>query len=606
VGNQDVVTSAGVAKVDPVGRAPLRSAASFSVLAGTDVVNTGGLTHLSGDLGVSPAGVITGFPPGIVAGDVHTNDAASSQALADVVLAYDDLDARTSDGVIVGDLGGQTFHAGVHHTSVALGLTGTVTLDAEGDPTAVFVFRTDAAFNTAAGAQVNLVNGAQAAHVFWQVQGAVGTGASTVLSGTILSAGAITLGEGTTLIGRALSMGTVTMANTTVRFTSALPPSITITGGSSAVTKDPTPTIAGTTTAPAGRSVTVTIGGQVLSATVQADGTWSVSAAELAAGTYPVLASVRDAAGNAGNATQTLVVEANPDPVQLGTAGSYSVLAATGVVNTGPTTVSGDLGVSPGTVSSISGFPPGIVAGDVHINDAAAIQAQADLLVAYDEIDDRIPHTTIAGDLGGQIFHAGVHHTSAALGLTGTVTLDAEGDPTAVFVFQTDAAFNTAAGAQVNLVNGAQAANVFWQVQGAVGTGASTVMSGTILSAGAITLGQGTTLIGRALSKGTVTMATTIVLVSAAPPPTLTVTGGPSRSTLDVTPTISGTTSAGAGRTVTVRVDGQVLSATVQGDGTWSVTAAMLLLGNHAVTASVRDAAGNAGAARQTLSISLF
>ena len=129
---------------------------------------------------------------------------------------------------------------------------------------------------------------------------------------------------------------------------------------------------------------------------------------------------------------------------------------------------------------------------------------------------------------------------------------------------------------------------------------------GTILSAGAITLGQGTTLIGRALSKGTVTMATTIVLVSSAPPPTLTVTGGPSRSTLDVTPTISGTTSAGAGRTVTVRGDGQVLSAPVQGDGTWSVTAAMLLLGNHAVTASVRDAAGNAGAARQTLSISLF
>ena len=256
VGNQDVVTSAGVAKVDPVGRAPLRSAASFSVLAGTDVVNTGGLTHLSGDLGVSPAGVITGFPPGIVAGDVHTNDAASSQALADVVLAYDDLDARTSDGVIVGDLGGQTFHAGVHHTSVALGLTGTVTLDAEGDPTAVFVFRTDAAFNTAAGAQVNLVNGAQAANVFWQVQGAVGTGASTVMSGTILSAGAITLGQGTTLIGRALSKGTVTMATTIVLVSAAPPPTLTVTGGPSRSTLDVTPTISGTTSAgPAGPSL---------------------------------------------------------------------------------------------------------------------------------------------------------------------------------------------------------------------------------------------------------------------------------------------------------------------------------------------------------------
>ena len=253
--------------------------------------------------------------------------------------------------------------------------------------------------------------------------------------------------------------------------------------------------------------------GQTLSTTVAGDGTWSVTAAAVSAGTYAVTASVRDAAGNAGSATQALTVEINPAPVVLGSAAGFSVLAATSVVNSGATTLSGDLGVSPAT--AVSGFPPGVVSGTVHAGDAAAASAQADLAAAYDDAAGRSPHGSFPGDPNGLTFHDGVYHTSAAMALTGTVTLDAEGDPNAVFIFQVGAAANTAAGSTVALVNGAQASHVFWQVPGAVTTGASSTFAGTILAQGGITLGAGTQLIGQALSKDTVTMADNAVRFTA-------------------------------------------------------------------------------------------
>jgi hypothetical protein len=147
------------------------------------------------------------------------------------------------------------------------------------------------------------------------------------------------------------------------------------------------------------------------------------------------------------------------------------------------------------------------VEGTVHVDDTTAKQARADLAQAYTDANSRTAHTEFAGDLNGRTFHAGVHHTTAALGLTGTVTLDAENDPDAVFIFQVDAALNTAAASHVVLARGAQAARVFWQVEGATGTGADSTFAGNILGAGAVTLGAGTVLTGRALSYDTVTLA---------------------------------------------------------------------------------------------------
>jgi len=181
------------------------------------------------------------------------------------------------------------------------------------------------------------------------------------------------------------------------------------------------------------------------------------------------------------------------------------VLGRTGVTGTGATVVNGDLGLSPALLPI--GFPPGVINGAIRLGlSPAAAAAQVDLLAAIDAGAARTRHTLITGDLVGRTFHMGVHYQSTAMALTGTMTLDAEGDSNAVFIFQTDAAFNTSAGSSVVLEGGAQAANVFWVVNGAAGVGATTTLSGAILARGAITLGQGTELEGRALSRDAVTL----------------------------------------------------------------------------------------------------
>lgn len=483
----------------------LGAAAPFSVLAATAVTSTGS-TSVSGDLGVSPGITVAGFPPGTVGGDIHAgDDTAAANAHTALVNAYNDLDARTSTTDLAGDLAGSVLTPGVYHSAAALAQTGILTLDAGGDPDATFIIQVDAALNTAASSSVVLINGAQAANVYWVALGAVGTGESSSFSGTILTQGAITLGAGSVLIGRALSLGAVTLAGNPIRFTVALPPTITVDGGSTVVTKDATPTLTGTSNAPENSPVRVTVGGQLLTTSVSSIGTWAVTSAALAAGTYTVVAKVRDSSGNGATESQQLTVEINPATIVLGTAASYSVLAATSVVNTGSSALSGHLGVSPGI--AVSGFPPGTLEGTLHVADAAADAAQADLDAALTDASGRTPHTEFTGDLNGRTFHIGVHHTTAAVALTGTVTLDAEGDPDAVFIFQTDAALNTAAASTVALVNGAQASNVFWIVTGAAGLGANSTFAGSLLARGAITIGEAAALQGQALSRDTVTLA---------------------------------------------------------------------------------------------------
>jgi Ice-binding-like/WxL domain surface cell wall-binding len=202
--------------------------------------------------------------------------------------------------------------------------------------------------------------------------------------------------------------------------------------------------------------------------------------------------------------------------VNLGTAGSYAALGGTSVTNTGLSVLSGNVGTSP--AASIVGFPPGVITGTFHAGDAAAAQARVDLGVGIADAASRTPIAQFAGDLNGLTFTPGVYHSAAAMALTGTLTLDAQGDPTAVFIFQVDAALNTAAASQVSLVNGASAANVYWEAAGAVGTGAASSFSGTIMTPAAITIGAGGSLNGRALAYGTVTLGDNVVT----PPPVVT------------------------------------------------------------------------------------
>lgn len=194
--------------------------------------------------------------------------------------------------------------------------------------------------------------------------------------------------------------------------------------------------------------------------------------------------------------------------VDLGTAETYVVLGGASVTNTGPSILNGDLGVSPGT--SISGFPPGIVVGGTtHAADAEALQAQSDLTIAYDTAagqasDGAIPN---GGELGGLTLVQGVYTAASSAGLTGTVTLDGQGDPAAVWVFQIGSTLITATGSAVDLINGAQACNVFWQVGSSATLGTNTTFVGTIMALTSISLVTGTTVEGRALARnGSVTL----------------------------------------------------------------------------------------------------
>lgn len=517
VGNQAIAVSPNVAKVDAsYGGPALRSTASYSVLGVTGVTSTLA-TYVSGDLGLSASGAIAGFPPGIVGGDIHDKDLAAAQARVDLELAYADAAARTPTSSFAGDQINSTFPPGVHSSAGAFANTGTMTLDAGGDPNAIFIFQINAAMGPAAGSRVVLTNGARAANVYWQVNGAVTVGAGSTLSGTLMANGAITLGDGVVLIGRALAggpAGAVTMTANTIRFTTAPPPTLTIDGetpgGATDMTNDSTPEITGTTSATAERPVTVSVGGQSLIATVASNGTWSATAADLSPGTYQVVASVRDADGNGSHATQTLTVEANPAPVSLGSAATYSALSGTSIVNSGTTThLGGDAGVSP--AGTISGLTAADVAGTIEVNTLASAQALADFEAAYVELDGRTPHQEITGVLGGKTFRAGIYHSVAALDLTGTVTLDGQNLPGQIFIFQGDAAMTTAALAEIKLINGALAGNVYFQVTGAVSTGAGSILRGTFVVRGAVTIGASGRLSGRILARGTITTADTLV-----------------------------------------------------------------------------------------------
>jgi hypothetical protein len=193
-------------------------------------------------------------------------------------------------------------------------------------------------------------------------------------------------------------------------------------------------------------------------------------------------------------------------PVFLGAADDFGVLGASTVTNTGLTEVTGDVGVSPGT--AVTGFPPGIVNGTIHSAGAVAAQAQSDLTAAYNDAESRACQVDLTGqDLGGMTLTDGVYCFSSSVGLTGTLTLDAQGDPNAVFIFQIGSTLTTASASSVNLINGAQSCMVVWQVGSSATLGTTTAFSGNVLALTSNTATTGVTVDGRLLAQnGAVTL----------------------------------------------------------------------------------------------------
>jgi len=199
----------------------------------------------------------------------------------------------------------------------------------------------------------------------------------------------------------------------------------------------------------------------------------------------------------------------------LGTAASFAVLGGSTVTNTGPSILTGDLGVSPG--SAVTGFPPGLVTGGtIHAADAVALQAQNDVTTAYNFLAAQACGTDLTGqDLGGLTLTPGVYCFSSSAQLTGTLTLNGPG----IYIFQMGTSLTTASGSAVALTNGASACDVWWQVGSSATLGTTASLPGNILALTSITLNTGASASGRVLARnGAVTLDSNIVTGCAAAP----------------------------------------------------------------------------------------
>jgi hypothetical protein len=208
--------------------------------------------------------------------------------------------------------------------------------------------------------------------------------------------------------------------------------------------------------------------------------------------------------------------------IDLGSVVNFAVLASSTVTNTGSTVISGspvvrgDIGVSPGT--AITGFPPGLVSppGEQHGHNAYTAQAQVDLTAAYNDLAARQPTADLTGqNLGGLTLMPGVYNFSSSAQLTGELTLNAEGNSSALFIFNIGSTLTTASASAIILANNAQSCNVFWRVGSSATIGTTTAFCGSILALASITATTGASINGRLLAcNGAVTLDSNRIIVN--------------------------------------------------------------------------------------------
>ncbi len=404
------------------GQAPtMGTSSNFVLFTSVGAVTNTGISHLTGNVGTN-GGSSTGF--GNVDGVMHDGDGTSAQCAADLTLAYNQLNNTIPTFFPASLLGnGQILNAGVYSITSVATLNGDLTLDAQNNPNAVFIFKIEGAFSSAANSQVKLVHGAQACNVFWKIEGMVDLATGTIMKGTIVANNAaISINTGAILEGRALST----------------------------------------------------------SGAVLVDGVLSYK---------PI---------GCGS-----VILNGPTAPNLNSTICYTIFSTNGSVsNAGVTYATGDVGTNVGLTT---GFDALNVTGMIHpIPDTSTAAAAADLLTAYNYLNvlpfdiELLYPAQFGNDL---VLTPHTYLLNAATVLTNTVYLDAENNANAVFVVQINGALSTSTYAKVLLVNGAQAKNVYWKIDGAVLISDYSQFKGTIIcNNGAVNLLTGVSLEGRAMT----------------------------------------------------------------------------------------------------------
>jgi hypothetical protein len=547
--------SAFAASTPPVN---LGQAAGYAVISGASVANLDDST-VRGDIGAPTQP--SGFPPGVLVGTMQVGS-ADAAAYSDMLAAYTTVQSL-SGGTPLPVLTGATLTPGLYTSAAAVAVPASaiVTLNGGGDPNAVFVIQVNGALSLAAGAQINLTGDAQASNVFWQVNGAFSAGANAQFTGTVIASTTGTIGAGALVNGRVLAETAVTMDDD--QFYSA-PPTLTLTGGAAVDINNSSPTISGITNVGASGTVTVTVAGQTLTATPSAlDGSWSVTPTLLADGTYPVQASTVDGAGNVGSATQELTIDTIPPLITLN--GAPTVLT-----NNPTATISGTTNAVPGTLVTVN------------------VDAQT--------LDAVVNGTPIVESVGAQTLIAVVQSTGtwnvapAPMGEGARTVTAAVTDPAGNTSTATEElTVNTVAPA-VSITGGATALtdNSAPTITGTTGapvgaivtvTLADQTLTGPVQSDGSWSVTSAhiadgphvvvMTVSDAAGNQASATQTLTVDTVA----PLVTITGGASAATTSFSPTLSGSTNATPGSTITVTVAGQTLTALVQPDGSWNVTA---------------------------------
>jgi formylmethanofuran dehydrogenase subunit C len=455
----------------------LGTAGNFVILTKSGITTTG-TTSIVGNIGVSPIAAtgMTGFglvmdssnqfsKSSLVNGNVYAADyvpptpATMTTAVSDMEAAYTDAAGR-APGVTelgAGNIGGMTIAPGVYKWSTGVTIPTDVTL--AGNSNDVWIFEIAQNLGISSGQHVILSGGAQAKNVYWVVAGQTTLGTYSTFNGNILDQTAIVEKTGAVLHGRALAQTAVTLDANTVT--------------------DPT--------------------------------------------------NGMSAPSNSGSATA----------VNLGTAGNFVILTKSGITTTGTTSIVGNIGVSPIAASSMTGFGlamdpskqfsrSSLVVGKVYAADyvpptpATMTSAVSAMEAAYTTANSQAPGVTElgAGNIDGMTLAPGVYKWSTGVTIPNSVTLDAQGNTNAVWVFQIAGVLSTGANSHVILSGGAQAQNIYWVVAGNTELGANSAFNGNILDQTYIALNDGATLYGRALAQTAVTLdANTVIdpVVTVAP-----------------------------------------------------------------------------------------